>query len=342
MRKIFVLGAKEWMAGKNGSKQNDKLLLGYSDMEWDYIWTTMLTDGAWSVSPLRDEEGKIVKENDAPEILIKYIAHVLMCNIIVFDLKLKRIQFLSGNHVKDNNVVFQSPLLLYNTGGHFQSVMQKDHEYFIRLARMLEAEHEIPTKEKMQESDQNPLPKGRKACVSLPHTKRKRKEDEDEEIQEFLKSTKRRRILDCDLDISSFEKLCRINTKSKCEAPSQERTYKNIFSAIHSTQPKNDHVIVPLNDAELNEDQILQIHSVYSASMELKEKYKHKRKDQRSDLEQKFLKKARYNVIRIQFLFPNLAFNSIRDQKSKEEEEKNVLDNSHNKKSYIDWKKVRI
>ena len=165
MRKIFVLGAKEWMAGKNGSKQDDKLLLGYSDMEWEFIWKSMLKDGAWSLPPLRDEEGKIVKENDAPEILIKYIAHVLMCNIIVFDLKLKRIQFLSGNHVKENNVVFQSPLLLYNTGGHFQSVIPKDHEYFIRLARLLEAEHEFPYKEKIQESDQNPLPKGKKACV---------------------------------------------------------------------------------------------------------------------------------------------------------------------------------
>ena len=72
--------------------------------------------------------------------------------------------------------------------------------------------------------------------------------------------------------------------------------------------------------------------------MELKEKYKHIRRDERSYLEQKFLKKARYNVLRIKFLFPKLAFNSIKDQKSKDEEQKYVLD----KKNYIDWKKVRI
>ena len=128
-------GAKEWMAGKHGSKQDDKTLLGYSDMEWECIWSTMIKDGAWSVPPLRDEKGKIVKENDAPEILIKYIAHVLKCNIIIYDLRLKRTQFLSGNHLKEDNVVFESPLLLYNSGGHFQSVMQKDHEYFIKLAK---------------------------------------------------------------------------------------------------------------------------------------------------------------------------------------------------------------
>ena len=46
LRKRFVLGAADWMAGKNGSKQNYKQLFGYTDAEWDFIWTTMLEDGA--------------------------------------------------------------------------------------------------------------------------------------------------------------------------------------------------------------------------------------------------------------------------------------------------------
>ena len=122
LRRRFVLGAAQWMAGKNGSKQNDKDLLGYTDREWEYIWATMIEDGAWAVPSIKDEQGNFVKENDAPEILIKYIAHELKCNIIVFDLSLNRVQFLSGNHVKSDNVVFDSPLLLYTNGGHFQSI----------------------------------------------------------------------------------------------------------------------------------------------------------------------------------------------------------------------------
>jgi hypothetical protein len=56
----------------------------------------------------------------------------------VFDLLLNSVQFLSGNHIKSGNVVFDSPLLIYTTGGHFQSIFPTDHEYFIRYARELE------------------------------------------------------------------------------------------------------------------------------------------------------------------------------------------------------------
>ena len=35
LRRSFVLGAADWMAGKNGSKQNDKLLFDYTDSEWE-------------------------------------------------------------------------------------------------------------------------------------------------------------------------------------------------------------------------------------------------------------------------------------------------------------------
>jgi len=139
LRQRFVLGAAEFMSGKNNSKQNDKTLFGYTDEEWEFIWMTMLADGAWAVPSIKDNEGNTIKDNCAPEILIKYIAHDLRCNIIVFDLNLNRVQFLSGNHVKDNNVAFESPLVLYATGEHFQSVFQTDQEYFINYARELEA-----------------------------------------------------------------------------------------------------------------------------------------------------------------------------------------------------------
>ena len=45
--------------------------------------------------------------------------------------------------MKLNNVVFESPLLLYATGNHFQSVMQEDHEYFINLAKELELNNDV-------------------------------------------------------------------------------------------------------------------------------------------------------------------------------------------------------
>ena len=141
LRRRFVLGAADWMAGKNGSLQDDKLLFDYTDDEWEYVWMTMLEDGAWNVSSIKDGEGNLVKPNYGPEILIKFIAHDLRCHIIVFDLHHDRIQFVSGNHLKSNNVVFDSPLLVYATGNHFQSVMQVNHEFFINYAKELEAEN---------------------------------------------------------------------------------------------------------------------------------------------------------------------------------------------------------
>ena len=145
MRRRFVLGAAEWMAGRNGSKQNDKQLFDYSDTDWEFIWMTMLEDGAWAVPGITDSQGNVSKANFAPEMFIKYIAHELKCHIIVFDLLLNTVQFLSGNHLKNNNVMFDSPLLLYSTGGHFQAVFQNDHEFFVRYARKLEAENDIPS-----------------------------------------------------------------------------------------------------------------------------------------------------------------------------------------------------
>ena len=135
-----MIGSSEWMSGKNGSKCNDKMVLGYSDEEWTFIWSTMIEDGAWAVEDIKDNSGITLKNNYAPELFIKFIAHDLRCNIIIFDLLLGRIQFCSGNQLKSNNVLFESPLLLYYTGGHYQSVFQKDHEFFINFAKELEAD----------------------------------------------------------------------------------------------------------------------------------------------------------------------------------------------------------
>ena len=138
MRQRWVLGAAEWMSGSNGSKQNQKEDLGYSDSEWEFIGSTLIENGAWAVPPVRDAFGNWKKENCAPEMLIQFIAHDLGCHIIVFDLLLNRIQFCSGNHVLNDNVKFDSPIVLYSTGSHFQAVFQKDHDHFIVLARELE------------------------------------------------------------------------------------------------------------------------------------------------------------------------------------------------------------
>ena len=141
LRNRWVLGATEWLAGKNHSKVNDKLLLDYSDEEWNYIWATMIEDGAWAVPSVMDRDGNYLKENQSPELFIKYIAHDLQCNIIVFDLYNNTTEFCSGNLLLSNNVKFDSPLLLYTTGSHFQSVFPKDHEFFIRYAEELESKY---------------------------------------------------------------------------------------------------------------------------------------------------------------------------------------------------------
>ena len=123
LRRRFVCGAADWLAGNNGSLENDKEVYGYDDVQWQYIWETMLVDGAWAVPDIMDEHGNKIKDNLAPEMMIKFMAHDLRCNIIVFDLVLEKIQYISGNQLKSNNVVFDSPLLVYATGNHYQPVI---------------------------------------------------------------------------------------------------------------------------------------------------------------------------------------------------------------------------
>ena len=135
LRNHWVIGSSEWMAGLHGSKENFKEILGYSNVEWSFIWSTMAKNGAWNVPNITNKDG--VKINNAPELFINFIAHDLQCNIIIFDLVLKRIQFCSGNRLLNDNVVVESPILLYNTGSHFQSVFPTDHTAFINIARQL-------------------------------------------------------------------------------------------------------------------------------------------------------------------------------------------------------------
>ena len=170
LRSRWALGAAEWLSGGNNSKQNDKEILGYTDEEWDFIWSTMLEDKAWAVPSIKDKSGNTVKANDAPEMFIKYIAHDIKCNIIIFDLVLGKIQFCSANHLKDNNLSFDSPLLLYCTGGHFQAVFQKDHEYFKKISKELEASYNpIPGSSSPKTSSE--LPTEMKSCK--PNEKRR-------------------------------------------------------------------------------------------------------------------------------------------------------------------------
>ena len=143
LRRRLVLGAAEWLVGMHGSKENEKLKFGYTDKEWEWIWSTMIEDGAWAVPALRDIDGNYSKENFAPELLIKYAAHELKRHIVVFDLRLNRIQFCSGNYLKDENIIFEVPLILYATGAHFQSVLAIDYECVSQLTNKLELENGV-------------------------------------------------------------------------------------------------------------------------------------------------------------------------------------------------------
>ena len=117
LRSKWVIGSSEWMSGLNNSKQNDKILLGYSDNEWEYIWATMLEDGAWNVPHIKDSAGNITKHNYAPEMLIKYIGHDLRCHIIVFDLILNK--FSSAQQI-----ISSLKMLLLNH--HYYSITLED------------------------------------------------------------------------------------------------------------------------------------------------------------------------------------------------------------------------
>ena len=64
---------------------HEKLKFGYSDREWELIWSMMEEDGVWDVPSLKDNNGKFLKENFAPEMLIRYAAHELKSHIIALE-----------------------------------------------------------------------------------------------------------------------------------------------------------------------------------------------------------------------------------------------------------------
>ena len=208
LRRRLVIGASEWLAGNHGSKENDKEKLGYTDKEWQLIWSLMMEDGAWALPSLKDEYGNFVKDNHAPELLIKFAAHDFQCHIIVFDLQLNRIQFCSGNHLKNNNVIFDSPLILYATGSHFQSVFQKDHTFFINLSNKLELDNsnfhgQLEVGSESQFNENRTKAMDRKVSNKLKHVEIDSKSvvekypnnkswDDLESRFEFIKQTKRR------------------------------------------------------------------------------------------------------------------------------------------------------
>ena len=41
LRQKLVLGASQWLSGMYGSKENEKVKFGYSDSEWELIWSLM-------------------------------------------------------------------------------------------------------------------------------------------------------------------------------------------------------------------------------------------------------------------------------------------------------------
>jgi hypothetical protein len=161
-------GASDWLSGKNGSKENDKLILNYSDDEWDFIWATMIENGAWAVPAIKDDMGNLVKENLAPELFIKYVAHDLHSNIIVIDLFNNTVQICSGNQLLNNNLEFESPLIIYTTGSHFQSVLPKDHEFFVQYAKKLLTNYPIDTTSDFQAGNLSNRFKDTKSNENVP------------------------------------------------------------------------------------------------------------------------------------------------------------------------------
>jgi hypothetical protein len=52
-------------------------IMGYTDDQWEFIWSTMAEDGAWAVPNITDGSGNALVQNFAPELMIKYITHNL-------------------------------------------------------------------------------------------------------------------------------------------------------------------------------------------------------------------------------------------------------------------------
>ena len=216
LRGRFVTGAAEWLSGSHGSRENDKEKLGYNDYEWETIWSLMLEDGAWALPSLRDKEGKYLKENLAPEMLIKFVAHDLKAHIIVFDLLLNNIQFCSGNHLKSNNVIFESPLILYATGGHFQAVFQRDHTFFLNLAKKLDIESNPIANAKLDmPCSASDVKEGKRVPSNQPNNQKKKRTESCQRRVEESKSTCEQENYEDSLESSGLQDLNKIKRKER-------------------------------------------------------------------------------------------------------------------------------
>ena len=54
LRKRWVRGAYEWLAGKHGSLQNLKDVFQYTDDEWSFVWSTLIHDKTWNVQQIKN------------------------------------------------------------------------------------------------------------------------------------------------------------------------------------------------------------------------------------------------------------------------------------------------
>ena len=188
----------------------------------------MREDGAWAVPSIRDHDGNVLKENQAPELFLKYIAHDLKCNILVVDLYNNTVELCSGNQLLDNNVKFDSPLILYTTGSHFQSVFPKDHEFFISYVKELETKYsmspradkqemegssEYEENERKQDSSTQEINKRKTTIREMTPSKKNKMEDEADDPNLEIYESKRRR-----------EEIRKIKAKDRTESEKKEFT----------------------------------------------------------------------------------------------------------------------
>ena len=230
LRKRLVLGAAEWLSGMNGSKENEMSKFGYTAGEWEWIWSTMIEDGSWAVPAVTDQNGNYLKENFAPEMLIRYAAHELRCHIVVIDLQLTRIQFCSGNFLKDENVVFDSPLLLYGTGSHFQSVHPIDHDFFIQFANNQETiNSQVPNRAEGRNLENMDSEAGKLVEVNEmkePEKVRKRKQNEDVATMDENESLNKN-IGNREINAEWEKRLEELRTKNK-RSRNEQREYESL------------------------------------------------------------------------------------------------------------------
>ena len=274
LRKRLVLGAAEWLSGMNGSKENEMSKFGYTAGEWEWIWSTMIEDGSWAVPAVTDQNGNYLKENWAPEMLIRYAAHELRCHIVVIDLQLTRIQFCSGNFLKDENVVFDSPLLLYGTGSHFQSVHPIDHDFFIQFANNQETiNSQVPNRAEVRNLENMDSEAGKLVEVNEmkePEKVRKRKQNEDVATMDENESLNKN-IGNREINAEWEKRLEELRTKNK-RSRNEQREYESLRKRkqrkVQSSEKKD-------KEKEVNALRMKKVRANKSQESQEKEREKH-------------------------------------------------------------------